>query len=67
LKHLKITNPILKRDSIKDKLGIVDARAKLSNGKIVHIEIQNAAKADFPQRILFYNSKLIAVQLDKGD
>ena len=37
-----------------------------TSGKILHIEIQVLEQDDLPERITYYNSKLLATQLKKG-
>jgi conserved hypothetical protein (putative transposase or invertase) len=57
----------LKRETIDDKLGIVDVRLTTKTGKIVHIEMQILEQDDLPERITYYNAKMLATQLKSGD
>ena len=57
----------LKRESIDDKLGIVDVKLTTKSGKIVHIEMQILEQDDFPERITYYNAKMLVTQLKSGD
>ena len=57
----------MKRESIDDKLGIVDVLLKTKSGKIVHIEMQVLEQEDLPERVTYYNAKMIFQQLSAGD
>ncbi len=64
---IRIVDPYLKRESLKDKLGIVDIKLTTKSDKIIHIEIQVLEQAEMPERITYYNSKMLATQLKSGD
>ena len=64
--QITIADPHLKREEPDDKLGIVDVLLNTTSGKILHIEIQVLEQDDLPERITYYNSKLLATQLKKG-
>ena len=57
----------LKRETIDDKLGIVDVRLTTKNGKIVHIEMQILEQDDLPERVTYYNAKMLVTQIKSGD
>ena len=57
----------LKREGIDDKLGIVDVRLTTKKGKIVHIEMQVLEQDDLPERVTYYNAKMLITQLKSGD
>jgi len=57
----------LKRESVDDKLGILDVKAKLSNGNIIDIEMQAHSVPDVRGRISYYRSHLLTEQLGTGD
>jgi predicted transposase/invertase (TIGR01784 family) len=57
----------LKRETVDDKLGIVDVRLTTKSGKIVHIEMQILEQDDMPERITYYNAKMLVTQLKSGD
>jgi predicted transposase/invertase (TIGR01784 family) len=61
-----IENTKLKRDSIDDKLGILDIRARIVTGEQINIEIQLVNQYNIGQRTLFYWSKIFAEQLKEG-
>ena len=57
----------LKRETADDKLGIVDVRLTTKSGKIVHIEMQILEQDDFPERVTYYNAKMLVTQLKSGN
>jgi predicted transposase/invertase (TIGR01784 family) len=61
-----IENTRLKKDTIDDKLGILDIRAKAATGEQINIEIQLVNQYNMDQRTLFYWSKLFSEQLKEG-
>ena len=61
-----IENTRLKKDSIDDKLGVLDIRAKAATGEQFNIEIQLVNQYNMDQRTLFYWSKLFSEQLKEG-
>ena len=65
--HITITDPHLKRERIKDKLGIVDVKLTSSSGKIIHIEIQVLEQEELPERVTYYNAKILISQLKSGN
>ena len=63
---ITIEDTHLKRESIDDKLGIVDVLLKTKSGKIVHIEMQILELKEMPERIIYYNSKMFSAQIKSG-
>jgi len=63
---IAIADPQLKREAVDDKLGIVDVRVTTKSGKIIHIEIQVLEQSELPERITYYNSKMLVTQLKSG-
>lgn len=55
------------REYPDDKLGILDLEADVNGREKVDIEVQMIKKEDFIDRLLFYFSKLYAMQIGKGD
>ena len=64
--QITIVDPQLKREAPHDKLGIVDVLLNMKSGKIVHIEIQVLEQDDMPERITYYNAKMLVIQLKAG-
>jgi predicted transposase/invertase (TIGR01784 family) len=65
--NITIADPHLKRERIKDKMGIVDVKLTSKNGKIIHIEIQVLEQEEMPERATYYNAKMLTAQLQSGD
>jgi predicted transposase/invertase (TIGR01784 family) len=65
--HITIADPHLKRERKKDKLGIVDVKLTSKSGKIIHIEIQVLEQDEIPERVTYYNAKMLAAQLKSGE
>ena len=51
-------NPILEKDLLDDKLGILDIKAKADNDTNINIEMQVVDKKNVENRILYYWSKI---------
>ena len=64
---ITITDTHLKRETIDDKLGVVDVKLTTKNGTIIHIEIQVAKETAFPERITYYNAKMLVTQLKSSE
>ncbi|NLC43668.1 MAG: PD-(D/E)XK nuclease family transposase [Clostridiales bacterium] len=56
----------LKRDSMEDKLGILDIRARTKQGENINIEVQLINQFNMDKRTLFYWSKMFTEQLKEG-
>ena len=63
---ISIEDTYLKRETVDDKLGIVDVKLTTKSGKIVHIEMQILEQSDFPERVTYYNAKMLVTQLKSG-
>ena len=59
-------NPILERDLLVDKLGILDIRTKVNKDTNINIEIQVVDKYNIEKRLLFYWSKLYSKSIRQG-
>jgi predicted transposase/invertase (TIGR01784 family) len=62
-----IVDPQLKRETIDDKLGIVDVKVTTKSGKILHVEIQVLEQEEIAERLTYYNAKMLAAQLKSGN
>lgn len=60
-------NPILRRDYLKDKLGILDVVAKINGEENVAIEMQVTKKGQERERILFYWGRKYTKGIQKKD
>ena len=63
---ISIEDTHLKRETVDDKLGIVDVKLTTKSGKIVHIEMQILEQSDFTERVTYYNAKMLVTQLKSG-
>ena len=59
-------NPILEKDLIDDKIGILDIKAEINKSTNVDIEMQIIDKKNSAKRILFYCAKLFIRSLKSG-
>ena len=60
-------NPILEKDLLDDKLGIIDIHAKINKEIDVDIEMQIVDKHNAEKRIMFYWSMLYTKQIKAGE
>lgn len=60
-------NPVLRRERINDKMGILDMIAKINNDENVHIEMQCAKQDEIRERILYYWSRIYSRDIKKGE
>lgn len=67
LAKLEILNPTLNKESIADKLAILDVRARAVGYGSVNVEIQLSNQKNIHKRSLYYSSKLYEDQLGEGD
>ena len=61
------SNPILEKDLLDDKVGILDIKAKLDNNINCNIEIQVVDKKNIEKRILYYWSKMYNKSISSGE
>jgi len=66
LKDISFYDTHLKRENPNDKLGVLDIKAKLSNGNIINIEMQSRNVSDMRSRISYYKSNLLTEQISEG-
>ena len=64
---IEILNSELQKLFKDDKLGILDIRAKMKDGKQLDIEIQVLPTVYMPERSLYYWSKMYTTQAKEGD
>ena len=60
-------NPILEKDLLDDKVGILDIRAKIDNEINCNIEMQVVDRKNIEKRILFYWSKMYNMSITSGE
>ena len=60
-------NPILRRENMEDKLGILDVIAKINDNQNIDIEMQIANNENIKNRMLYYWSKLYVRSIKKAE
>ena len=60
------SNPILEKNLLDDKVGILDIKAKIDNTTNVDIEMQVTDRKNIEKRILFYLSKMYTKTIKEG-
>ena len=66
IRQVTVANPIKEKDSIDDKLAIMDIVARANDGRQLTIEIQVTDEHNMEKRALYYWATLFASQLRKG-
>ena len=66
LEDISFYDTHLKRENPNDKLGVLDIKAKLSNGSVIDIEMQSRNVSDLRSRISYYRSNLLTEQIGIG-
>lgn len=59
-------NIVLRRQTVNDKLGVLDVLVKIDEKEICNIEMQIVQKENLIERILYYWSRLYMKQIKKG-
>ncbi|UTC61725.1 Rpn family recombination-promoting nuclease/putative transposase [Treponema sp. OMZ 788] len=63
---LELMDKEFHRELLSEKLGILDIKLRLKDGTLVDIEIQNRWHFDFPERTLYYWSKMYNDGIKQG-
>jgi predicted transposase/invertase (TIGR01784 family) len=64
--ELQLLNPYTQKDYTDDKVGILDVKARLQSGAIIHLEIQVLSQKGMIERILYYQDKIFTEQIEAG-
>ena len=67
IKETQMLNTNLRKQSEKEKLGILDVRILMNNNTEIDIEIQLAAMNIWADRALFYLAKMYTEQISAGE
>ena len=67
IKETQVLNTNLRKQSEKEKLGILDVRILMNNNTEIDIEIQLAAMNIWADRALFYLAKMYTEQISAGE
>ena len=65
--QVKILNPFLGKDSVDDKLSVLDILATDEHGRFLNIEMQTSLPSGMSQRLAYYVSTVYVGQLHEGD
>ena len=60
-------NPILEKDLLDDKIGILDIKAKADNNVNINIEMQVLDQKNIEKRLLYYWSKMYTQTIKQGE
>ena len=63
---LELLDKEFQKELLSEKLGILDIKLRLKDGTFVDIEIQNSWHFDFPERTLYYWSKMYNENIKQG-
>ena len=63
---LELLDKEFHKELLSEKLGILDIKLRLKDGAFVDIEIQNSWHFDFPERTLYYWSKMYNEAIKQG-
>ena len=63
---LELLDKEFQKELLSEKLGILDIKLRLKDGTFVDIEIQNGWHFDFPERTLYYWSKMYNEGIKQG-
>jgi predicted transposase/invertase (TIGR01784 family) len=61
-----LLNPFVLGTYHRDKVSILDVKARDAQGKLYNVEIQCKLHLSFPERILYYGARLFSSQLQEG-
>ena len=63
IQKIEIKNPEIPKETIEEKLSILDIKAEINEDTIIDIEIQVGNTASIERRLVIYESKLIAGEM----
>ena len=66
IKDLELLNPFNPRETLDDKLSILDIKARDQAGRLFNVEMQLVARRHYEKRILYYWARLHQAQLREG-
>ena len=65
--EIEVLNPFSQKETLDDRLAILDVKARDDQGREFIIEMQMLAHREFRERLLFYLAKDYSQQLKEGD
>ena len=63
---LELLDKEFHKEILTEKLGILDIKLRLKDETIINIEIQNRWRGDFPERSVYYWSKMYNESIKQG-
>ncbi len=66
IQDLELLDPFNPKETADDKLSVLDIKARDQSGRLFNVEMQLLAIQSFPQRILYYGTRLHQQQLHEG-
>lgn len=67
IREIELLNPFNPKETLDDKLSILDIKARDQAGRQFNIEMQMLASHHFEKRIFYYGAKLYQQQLHEGE
>ena len=67
ISSVTIQNPFNIKSFIKDKVSVLDIRAKDSRGQVFNIEIQSTGESHFKNRSLYYWSRVYSAEIKESE
>ena len=64
--HITVVDPHIKKESSKDKYGILDVKIHTKSGQVIHAEIQVEPIPEMKERLIYGQSKMITEQISSG-
>src|ERR1700722_769300 len=64
---VEILNPFNEKETLDDKLSILDVKARDASGRQFNVEMQIAPYGAYPARVVYYLTKLHQQQLHGGE
>ncbi|MFM9066881.1 MAG: Rpn family recombination-promoting nuclease/putative transposase [Planctomycetota bacterium] len=66
IQQVTILDPTLEKETVEDKLSILDIKAQDETGRLFNIEMQTSLTASLHQRLIYYAARLHGSQLPEG-
>src|SRR5580658_5935070 len=67
IQDVELLNPYNPKESLDDKLSILDIKARDQSGRQINVEMQMRLNAYFRSRIIYYQAKFHQQQMHEGD
>ena len=63
IQKIEIKNPEIPKETIEEKLSILDIKAEINNNTMIDIELQVGNTTAIEKRLVVYNAKMIAGEI----